>query len=745
MTKRLLLLGLIACMALQSCAYFNTFFLSRKYFKDGFQLRKKDFYGPMSNEERGYYSKSLEKASFLFQFHKKSGWVDDALLLVGQIYYFRHESNEYIRALTKFNEILNNYPKSKLLNETRFWKARTLIAVNDLNEAETILSELLKTESNKKLIGQIYLELGNLYWKRELYSLANDYFQKSLENIPSYLALYANERCGDTYAMLFQYNDAHRFYIKALDYASDKTIRYKLTFKIIDAYNDEGNYTQSRTMINDLIEELRFLESKATNRSAFTYQSFLEIALFKQAYTMEKSGNYSIATTLYDDLVNNYSLDSITVYAHYQLGNYYLYQQQNLKTALFNFEKVAEQKNNTLIPEVQSKIETIKRIQEIKTSIQEMDLDLDSSLIDFYHLSYPSSPSVTPATLTYWRHMDSSFQILFPPQNNLNSLNKIKKFYQEIESGQIYTWQLELAEIYLLDLENPQMATQIYRSILDNQTSSNENKAIATFYLAWCYETLFHDNTSAQDYYQKLILDYYSTRFVQNILGITMPDDSVQAEAAKNATIMATIENYLTGNKIDSAYWFTNTWMAYSRDSIHQPIILTKLAYLFNSVILDQKKANQILARMEKEFPEHELTLAYKRSRSELEAPKTKPHTPTDSSVIDSLPADSTRKMDSTLQIDSTALSGPPSDSLPSPPKTPIKSPPTQPDTTPSHPLPPSNRRSQKIIPVNPADSLSQKNPTDSSTSLPPPAAPVQTPPRTDTLQPPTHQPDNRQ
>lgn len=703
-------MGLISCFSLQSCAYFNTFFLTKKYFKNGFSFRKKDFYGPMSTEERNYYSKSLEKASYLFQFHKKSGWVDDALLLVGQIYYFRRESNEYVRALTKFNEILNNYPQSKLLNETKLWKARTLIALKDLNEAEKILTELLKNEQNKKMFSQIYLELGNIYWERELYSLSNDYFQRSLENIPSYLGLFANERCGDTYTKLFQFNEAHQYYLQALKYGSDKTTQYKLQFKIIDAYNDEGNFIKSKQLVDELIRELTFLESKSVNRSSFVYLPYLVTALLKKAMTTEKSGNYTSANMMYEELVNTYPLDSITIYAHYQLGNYYLFNQQNLKTSLFNFEKVSEQKNNPLIPEIQSKIEVIKRIQNIKNNIQEMDLEIDSFMLDFYQTGSNFSPSVHPNTLSRWRLLDSTFIMLFPAQSNSTNLNQIKQYYQEIESGQIYTWQLELAEIYLLDLKNPHLATQIYQNILENKTSSNENKAIATFYLAWCYETLFHDNSTAQYYYQKLIHEYYSTRFIQNMLGITLPDDSIQISSARNANIYSIIENYLSQNKIDSAYWFTNTWLANYRDSIYQPIVLTKLAYLFNVVIYDQKKANQILAKMEELYPNHDLTLAYKRSRTEMETPKT-PKTPkksvSDSTLVDSILTDSTRIKDSTL-------------------KTPV------PDST-GTPLPRSD--TSETIKVK---SLNPQTSPPSDTSLIPKVAPItpQTSPPSDTLQP---------
>ena len=85
------------------------------------------------------YQQAIERSSRVLEYYPNSRWVDDALLLLGQCFYYRRD---FKKAMRKFDEILQLYPNSNFIPETRLLKARTYIGLEEYDTAEEELRQL---------------------------------------------------------------------------------------------------------------------------------------------------------------------------------------------------------------------------------------------------------------------------------------------------------------------------------------------------------------------------------------------------------------------------------------------------------------------------------------------------------------------------------------------------------------------------------------------------------------------------
>jgi len=623
-----------------SCAYYNTFFLTKKYFNDGFNYRKKNFYAEISSDEKSAYSKSLNKASFLFRYYLKSKWVDDALLIVGKIFYFR---KDYFRALTKFNELINNYPNSKLITQAYIWKARTLIATKDYSNAEKILLDNIKNKITKEEKAEILYELGNIYFIRGIYSIAYDYYRKSIDGLPKYLKIFGFLKAGDCAFYLSDYKNAISYYKKGLKASNEKNFYFTFNFKLINAYFYNGETDKSNQLLNKILKELQFLEEKQVRIRDFDIENTFNKTLLLKGKIELNSGNYNKAINTFEELITRNEKDSAVIEANYILGNFYLYQKEDFKTAKFFFNKISNIQKMDIVDSAKHKIELIDRILKIKENLSKIDLAINLNAIDYFKNSYPNLN-----LLNELRLYDSTFFIIFPNKDNSQIIKSITEKIQDIKLGKINQWKLSLAEMYLIELKNIKKAMQIYEDVVNDKNSDRNTKAIATFYIAWINENYLYNNKKAQKYYNILIDKYYNSDFVLKILNISVPAKDKDINSVHSTELKKIIESYINESHFDSALALTEYWANNYKDSVNQPIILFKLGYIFNYLIERKDIADSLYNKLLTEYPSSNLAFLYKQSKALLEQNNKK---------IDSITiTDSTKHTDSTQIKDSTII-----------------------------------------------------------------------------------------
>jgi len=87
--------------------------------------------------------KAVQKHSMVIVRQERNRQIDDAYLLLGKARYY---SKRFVPALEAFNYVILNYPDSDLLHETRIWQGKTLVRLQNEEQAIRNLKDLLKEE-----------------------------------------------------------------------------------------------------------------------------------------------------------------------------------------------------------------------------------------------------------------------------------------------------------------------------------------------------------------------------------------------------------------------------------------------------------------------------------------------------------------------------------------------------------------------------------------------------------------------
>lgn len=123
--------------------------------------------------------KAIETHSMNIKGYEKNSQIDDAYLLLGKSRYY---TQRFIPALEAFNYVIANYPKADLNYETKIWRAKTNIrienekrAIETLNLLLNVLDEVEKIDKSVK--EQAYTAMAMAYEKTDTIQKVVDYLK----------------------------------------------------------------------------------------------------------------------------------------------------------------------------------------------------------------------------------------------------------------------------------------------------------------------------------------------------------------------------------------------------------------------------------------------------------------------------------------------------------------------------------------------------------------------------------------
>jgi tetratricopeptide (TPR) repeat protein len=169
---------LFLSLILTGCAYFNTFYNAKQFYKKAYHETKKNLTSKPTSSENNYYQEAIDRSLTLIVKYPNSKYVDDALLLAGKSYYYRQE---YFQAKRKFLELMSNYPDGPFRDEAKLWMARTQFALDEFEEAQTLVDELVSQDVLKSIKGQAYYYLGKFHERNRNFKDAVTAYQNALQ------------------------------------------------------------------------------------------------------------------------------------------------------------------------------------------------------------------------------------------------------------------------------------------------------------------------------------------------------------------------------------------------------------------------------------------------------------------------------------------------------------------------------------------------------------------------------------
>jgi tetratricopeptide (TPR) repeat protein len=318
------LLALPGCGTFRNAgAYFNTYYNASQVFDQAVAEMKKS---PQVARDSNYFAaykvpgpavtkfeKVIEKGSKVIQFHGESGYVEDAIMMIGEAYLYQNETES---AAGKFRELVENFPGSDNRPEASLWYAKALYQGKNDDQALTVAKELSTpaTEGGGVDVpGDVLLEITML--EAQIYTDRGEYAQAAvtLDRI--------NSIDGNGEMKAFAQFQRGVVYERTKEYA-----------KAAEAYGMVGEYSPSPTMsFNAKLREGVMLSLAGEPESALdtfdgvisqplkAEQSALVDLEIANAYWV--LGDSTAAFTLYDIIDSTYKRTDAAAKSYYQRGD----------------------------------------------------------------------------------------------------------------------------------------------------------------------------------------------------------------------------------------------------------------------------------------------------------------------------------------------------------------------------------------------------------------------------------------
>lgn len=318
------------------CAYFNTFYNAKKYYHRGLEEYKKsqtEKLGTTTSTPSSriggstYFQRAVEKALKLLEYYPKSRYVDDALLLLGNAYYYQ---GEYLSALRRYEELLEKFPQSEFRFQAEMGRVRCHVALREWDLAEEILSKIVSGPLSKKEKGEAYFYRGKLFENQKDFASAAEAFENALEWAEESLQIEAALALGASCDSIRAYDRAVKAFRQVLKLDPTPEIRLEAQIRLAEALKYLGEYAEAIRLLENLLGE-----EKNKSRAP---EMRLELG-----DCLARKGDIEGAILTYQDVIQANSNTEHSAKAHYALGVLYEKEKKDYERALEHFLQVKKQ------------------------------------------------------------------------------------------------------------------------------------------------------------------------------------------------------------------------------------------------------------------------------------------------------------------------------------------------------------------------------------------------------------------
>lgn len=360
----------VLCL-LVSCAYFNTFYIARKNYNDAERQRNRDD-GIVKPNTKKLYNEAISWSSEILTKFKDSRYVDDSLYIIGMSNFHQ---GEFVKARIKFDELLDAFPENEYSYNAMYYKAKCLIELNQIDDAVTILLELVNSK-NKDITGLAGLGLAEISLKikdwNELLNAAQQIIDLNPGKEELVKAIYYK---GEALYQLERFEEC----IETLEGLGDEKIETELRFNV------NTRIALSKAKLGSLQEALTNLES-IENKGEFT--DFAPRIRLEIGNIYQLQGNEELAIDTYTKLAGDFPDSLAAKEAWYKIGTLLLKDLSKAREAKEAFDMVNKgsarttelwfyeaQTKSTQIDSLLSKIELIERIADGKGKDTDESID----------------------------------------------------------------------------------------------------------------------------------------------------------------------------------------------------------------------------------------------------------------------------------------------------------------------------------------------------------------------------------
>jgi len=133
------IIGIVLLVAVNGCAYYNTFYLAKRYYREGQRSQERSLSDTPSPDASQKYDATIRQCAKILVAYPKSKWVDDALYYMGAAMYGK---GDYPGAIKKFGELRAAVPKSPYVPDSKLLEGISHYRRKEYVEAETSFREV---------------------------------------------------------------------------------------------------------------------------------------------------------------------------------------------------------------------------------------------------------------------------------------------------------------------------------------------------------------------------------------------------------------------------------------------------------------------------------------------------------------------------------------------------------------------------------------------------------------------------
>lgn len=242
-------------LAAGSCAYFNTYYNARSYFRAG--MKELDQGRPIPAREK--FKRTIEKSALVISRWPKSRWVDDATFLVGMSYY---HMGQYAKAVRHLEQLVLAFPDSPFVPEAELHRGLALLGNREYGVARIVLDEVRR--KYPKLRDDAAYHSARSFHEREQYGRAIDSLGSFVDNFPrSEHARSAVRILAESCYRLERWQQAEDWYERLVQLHNDPKQRTQARLKVAACRLSQGKHEEAVRQVNEVLGRYPDLDDEA--------------------------------------------------------------------------------------------------------------------------------------------------------------------------------------------------------------------------------------------------------------------------------------------------------------------------------------------------------------------------------------------------------------------------------------------------------------------------------------------------
>lgn len=458
--------------------YFNLYYNTKDKFEEAeaaIKLQRKNLFEfeepAVSGNVPQLLNQVIEKCSKILQFHSKSSYVDNALLMLGKSFYYQRN---YQKAIRKFQELAVTDPESNLILENDLWIAKTQMRLKDFKSALPLLNDVREKsidggESN--ITKEAYVEEIVHLINQEQYSsaitLMKEFLEVSRDDEVNAEVVYELARL---YIKMDDIENAISSYQKVFDYSPSFDIEFKAKVELASTLREAGRDEESLALLEEMRNE---------NKHSDSYDK-IDV---ETGITLYSLGRVEESVDLLAKVDTTYAASPNSGIAKFKLGEIFEYHYKNFDSASTYYVKAA---SSTAPPEyskpASEKAQLFRKYQTIQKNI------FDSKK----QLSYLENPEefIQDSIAFYSDTLsteEQSFQqepfgenrkegdekgLVQPPKTQVKTQTKNPPLRPTISADSLKSIivknEFDIANLFFTELNVPDSAFYYYKNIVDS-------------------------------------------------------------------------------------------------------------------------------------------------------------------------------------------------------------------------------------------------------------------------------------